>query len=105
MENRGMTQEDAAARIDVQNSRRGIGNVEEELENGSISCIIENNGDIDELTSKLNVAWNDPESWGAVNVPKRGGLDAKFAFGSCQQKVQQKCLMKMIDSHTFTVRT
>jgi len=73
MENRGMTQEDAAARIDAQNSRRGIENVIEELENGSISCIIENNGDVEDLRSKLNVAWNDPESWGAVNAPKGGG--------------------------------
>ena len=44
IEYRSFTREDAEKRIEAQKSRRGIGNVEEEVKNGVVTAIIEIQG-------------------------------------------------------------
>ena len=44
VENRGMEKDDALKRMEAQQSRRGIGNLDEEIEKGVVTGIIDNNG-------------------------------------------------------------
>ena len=63
IEHRGLTKEDAEMRIQAQQSRRGIGNLEEEVNSGIVTKVIDNDGDLDALTIKLREALNDPSAW------------------------------------------
>jgi len=63
MEQRGMTKDDAETRIKSQISRRGIGNLVEEVEKGIVTKVIDNDGDLGALTKKLKEALNDPSAW------------------------------------------
>ena len=40
----GLTEDDAVQRLEAQLSRRGIGNCDQELQNGFVSGVITNNG-------------------------------------------------------------
>lgn len=61
LEKRGLNKEDALERMEAQLTRRGIGNLEQELEIGSITAVIENNGD--ELWETLQQCLTNPKSW------------------------------------------
>lgn len=60
---RGMDGPDATIRIDAQQSRRGIGNLQEEVEKGTVTAVIENNGTIDALTTRLAEKLSNPLAW------------------------------------------
>lgn len=60
---RGMDGQDASLRIDAQQSRRGIGNLQEEIDRGTVTTVIENNGSIEDLTKTLAEKLSDPSSW------------------------------------------
>jgi dephospho-CoA kinase len=63
METRGLLQEEAEKRITAQDSRRGIGNLDEEISNGVVTGVIENKGSLDDLKEALGVALTDSQSW------------------------------------------
>eukprot|EP00934_Nitzschia_sp_Nitz4_P004743 Nitzschia sp. Nitz4//scaffold2_size372955//365995//366903//NITZ4_000484-RA/size372955-processed-gene-0.462-mRNA-1//1//CDS//3329546961//4733//frame0 len=63
METRGLSEEEANKRIDAQESRRGIGNLEEELQNKVVSKVIENAGSLEDLKQSLQQALDDPKAW------------------------------------------
>jgi len=60
---RGFTANEAKQRIDSQQSRRGIGNLQEEVDNGVVSCVIVNDGTRDALRAKLANALCDDGCW------------------------------------------
>jgi dephospho-CoA kinase len=60
---RGLSAEDALTRIDAQQSRRGIGNLQQEVDNGVVSCVIANDGSTDDLKDKLDKALQDASCW------------------------------------------
>ena len=55
--------EEAQKRIDAQESRRGIGNLDDELKQGVVSRVIENTGTEQDLQEALQQAMDDPSSW------------------------------------------
>ena len=63
MARNNLSREEAEKRIIAQESRRGIGNLEEEKEKGKITAIIENNGTLDDLKEALQNTLSDPKSW------------------------------------------
>lgn len=64
VENRRMDKDDAVKRMEAQMSRRGIGNVQDEIDNGTITAIIENDKDSsDNLWEMLKQTFMDPKSW------------------------------------------
>jgi dephospho-CoA kinase len=63
METRGLPQEEAEKRITAQDSRRGIGNLDEEISNGVVTGVIENKGSLDDLKQALGLALKDSRSW------------------------------------------
>lgn len=60
---RQFAEEDAKKRIEAQKTRRGIGNVEEEVKNGLVTAVIENEGDLDALKAILLEKLNDESAW------------------------------------------
>lgn len=65
MEARGLSEEESSRRIDAQQSRRGIGNLQEEIKNGIVTNVIDNSKTLDELKEVLQAALQDPKSWRA----------------------------------------
>lgn len=63
MENRGLDREEAIKRIEAQESRRGIGNLDQEVKQGTVSAVIDNNGDLDGLKEQLASKLHDPSAW------------------------------------------
>lgn len=63
MEQRGLTKEEAETRIQAQQSRRGIGNLEDEVKKGIVTKVINNDGDLESLMIKLQAALCDPSAW------------------------------------------
>lgn len=63
VEYRKMSADDASMRVDAQETRRGIGNLDYEIQAGVVSAVVENNGDIDDLSEALKNAWDNPLSW------------------------------------------
>lgn len=63
VENRGFTSEEAQKRIDAQESRRGIGNLNDEVKRGVVTRVIENTGTEQDLQEALKQALDDPTSW------------------------------------------
>lgn len=61
-------------RIQAQTSRRGIGNLQEEIEKKEINAVIANNGSLEDLKDMLKKVWTDSDSWRDGNVPL--GVDA-----------------------------
>lgn len=66
VETRGLTQEEAAKRIQAQESRRGIGGgatLEAEQKAGNVHCVISNDGSLEELEENLQKSLDDPTCW------------------------------------------
>jgi len=63
METRGLSHEESQKRIDAQESRRGIGNLQEEVQNRIVTNVIDNHGSLEDLARALGVALRDPKSW------------------------------------------
>ena len=65
-----MKEADAVQRLEAQESRRGIGNWEEELKEGVVSTVIDNNGMEDtELWEKLKTCLLEETSWKDKRCP------------------------------------
>jgi len=62
MEFRAFSQQDEQ-RIDAQQGRRGIGNLDQEVQEGVVTAVIENTGDLDALKASLLEKLNDSTSW------------------------------------------
>lgn len=60
---RGFTAEDARTRIEAQKVRRGIGNLEQEIDDGIVSCVITNDTTAEELKAQLAKALHDDSCW------------------------------------------
>lgn len=65
METRGLTEEEATKRIDAQDSRRGIGNLRSEVEAGTVTKVIVNDGSLEDLEGSLRSALDDLGCWKA----------------------------------------
>lgn len=63
VEYRSFTKEDAEKRMEAQMTRRGIGNIYEEVKNGVVTAIIENSGGVDELKAALLEKLQDSNAW------------------------------------------
>lgn len=63
METRGLSKEEAEKRISAQESRRGIGNLQQEVDNKVVTAVIENYGTLDDLKQALQKALEDDSSW------------------------------------------
>ena len=63
VESRGMTDEDAKSRIQAQKHRRGVENLQEEIQQGVVSAVIENSGTLDDLKTALAEKLGDSSSW------------------------------------------
>ena len=63
IETRGLTIEEASKRIDAQESRRGIGNLQQEVDSGLVTGEINNNDSLDALTRSLSRSLDDPKFW------------------------------------------
>jgi dephospho-CoA kinase len=63
METRGLSKEEAEKRISAQESRRGIGNLQKEVDSKVVTAVIENNGTLDDLKQALQKALEDANSW------------------------------------------
>jgi dephospho-CoA kinase len=62
---RGLTSEEAEKRMRAQSSRRGMTKeaLEQEVEAGVVTRVVDNNDSLDELTGALREALDDPASW------------------------------------------
>ena len=61
--NRNLSVEESEKRIKAQSSRRGIGNLQQEVENGIVSAVIPNDGTLEELKACLIMKLTDPNAW------------------------------------------
>lgn len=61
--NRNISEDDAMTRIKAQETRRGIGNLEEEIKKKEVNAVIGNDGNVNDLKEKLEQIWFDCESW------------------------------------------
>jgi dephospho-CoA kinase len=60
----GATPEQARQRIRAQSTRRGMQqNLQREVERGTVSAVITNNGSLDDLRELLSAKLNDPSAW------------------------------------------
>lgn len=60
---RGLSRDEAVKRIDAQKSRRGVGNLEEEVKNGVVSGVISNDNSLNNLKEKLSNALENKNFW------------------------------------------
>jgi dephospho-CoA kinase len=60
---RGLTAADAKTRIEAQKVRRGIGNLQQEVDAGVVSCVIRNSASADELKAQLAKALKNSSCW------------------------------------------
>lgn len=67
VEKRGMSRQDALQRMEAQLTRRGIGNCEDELKDGSVTAVIENDGH--DLWEKMRLCLIDPTCWKESRCP------------------------------------
>ncbi len=78
---RGMDREDALKRMEAQLSRRGIGNLDQELSSGSVTAVIQNDGggggenraeigDGSVLWNTIQQCLTDPNSWKTGRCPR-----------------------------------
>ena len=61
--NRGMSAEEAAKRIAAQQPRRGIGNLQDEVNAKVVTAVIDNNGSLEDLKQRLVINLHDPNAW------------------------------------------
>jgi dephospho-CoA kinase len=60
---RGLSTDDATKRIHAQMSRRGIGNLQHEVDAGTVSAVIQNDGTMEDLKVFLSEKIHDPNAW------------------------------------------
>jgi dephospho-CoA kinase len=63
VENRGLSREEAEKRVAAQLSRRGIGNLEEEVRNKVVTAVIDNSGSLDDLQQALSQTVGNASTW------------------------------------------
>ena len=49
--------------MDAQTSRRGIGNLEEEIKNNVVTAVIKNDSSLEDLSTALRKSLVDPNAW------------------------------------------
>ena len=77
VEKRGMSRQDALQRMETQLTRRGIGNCEDELKDGTVTAVIDNDHDNDhgedndgpDLWEKMRLCLLDPTCWKESRCP------------------------------------
>jgi dephospho-CoA kinase len=62
-DNRNLSVEESEKRIQAQSTRRGIGNLQKEVDNGIVSAVIPNDGTLEDLKACLLMKLNDPNAW------------------------------------------
>lgn len=67
-EQRGMTHEEALQRIQAQESRRGMANLQDEIENGTVTSVVDNSGDLEALKQTLREKLVDKNAWYAKSA-------------------------------------
>lgn len=63
VESRNMSLEDASQRWEAQQSRQGIRNLDQQVNNRIVTAVVDNSGSLDELKERLQLALNDEKSW------------------------------------------
>jgi dephospho-CoA kinase len=63
MESRGLSKEEAEKRVAAQLSRRGIGNLNEEVRNKVVTAVIDNSGSLDDLQQALSQTLGNASTW------------------------------------------
>lgn len=63
VETRNTPREQAQQRINAQKERRGIGNLDQEVERKVVTAVIENSGTLDDLKEALSQRLLDPKAW------------------------------------------
>ncbi len=70
VEKRGMDRQDALKRMEAQKCRRGIGNWKDELQEGAVTAVIENNfHEGSGLWNKMRTCLMDPSCWKDSRCP------------------------------------
>ena len=62
-EHRNMAHDDALQRIEAQKSRRGLGNLQEEIDKGIVSAVVDNSGNVEDLKRALDEKLKDESAW------------------------------------------
>jgi dephospho-CoA kinase len=62
-ESRGLSKEEAEKRMAAQLSRRGIGNLDEEVRNKVVTAVIDNSGSLDDLQQALSQTLGNASTW------------------------------------------
>lgn len=62
-DNRNLSVEESEKRIQAQSSRRGIGNLQNEVDSGIVSAVITNDSTLEDLKARLSGKLNDPNAW------------------------------------------
>lgn len=63
---RGMTHDEALQRIEAQESRRGMKNLQDEIQNGVVTGVVDNSGDLEALKKGLREKLGDDKAWYAA---------------------------------------
>jgi dephospho-CoA kinase len=63
MESRGLSKEEAEKRVAAQLSRRGIGNLDEEVRNKVVTAVVDNSGSLDDLQQALSQTLGNASTW------------------------------------------
>lgn len=63
MDNRGWSREEAEQRLEAQTSRRGVGNLDEEVAASRVSAVVDNSGTLESLKEGLAQTLNNPKAW------------------------------------------
>ena len=62
-DNRNLSEEESKKRIQAQLSRRGISNLQKEIDDGIVSAVIPNDSTLEDLKVRLLITLNDPNAW------------------------------------------
>jgi dephospho-CoA kinase len=63
MESRGLSKEEAEKRVAAQLSRRGIGNLDEEVRNKVVTAVVDNSGSLGDLQQALSQTLGNASTW------------------------------------------
>ena len=72
----------AIKRMDAQTSRRGIGNLEEEIKNNVVTAVIKNDNSLEDLSTALRKSLVDPNAW------KKADSEWFEIVGSCCRAIE-----------------
>ena len=72
MQNRDLSREEALKRIHAQASRRGIGNIDEEVRKKVVTATIDNSGSLDTLKEALSQKLDDDAAWYDTRRKRKG---------------------------------